>query len=210
MKTRDKIIHTARLLFNETGYGAATTAALAEACGIAEGNLWYHFKTKRDLLAAIAEEFDQHIEARLANPPDPDNPVTSYAAWLEALVVEQRKYRFLYRDSPHHDEPIELLDQKIPDWLQRAQDDIEWHLRALVGQGLLDWPADRLSDLATNATIILRYGLEYFTERGVPDGAVRKTLLQHLTLFEGQLDPGAASSIRAAIERIEEKVREAA
>lgn len=210
MKTRDKILLTARHLFNEAGYSAVTTAALAEACGIAEGNLWYHFKTKRDLLAAMAEEFSQHIDARMATPPNPDDPVASYASWLDGLMLEQRKYRFLYRDSPHHHERIELMERNLPIWLARAQENIELHLRALVAKKQLDWPEDRLGDLAANATIILRYGLEHFTELAEPRGAVRKTLLQHLTLFEHRLDPAALATLRQAAERIEERVKAAA
>ena len=44
--TRERIVDTALRLFNSQGYGAVTTAALAAQCGIAEGNLWYHFKTR--------------------------------------------------------------------------------------------------------------------------------------------------------------------
>ena len=66
MKTRDRIVETARALFNEQGYGAVSTAALAAACGMAEGNLWYHFKTRRALLDALGERFAARIEARLA------------------------------------------------------------------------------------------------------------------------------------------------
>ena len=65
MKTRDRIIATALRLFNEVGYGAVTTAALAEHLGMAEGNLWYHFKTKRALLDAIGLRYAVAIEARL-------------------------------------------------------------------------------------------------------------------------------------------------
>ncbi|WFL78403.1 TetR family transcriptional regulator [Altererythrobacter arenosus] len=210
MKTRDRIIATARNLFNELGYSAVTTAALAKACGIAEGNLWYHFKTKRDLLAAITEEIGEHIERRMAMPLDPDEPAQSYATWLEALMDEQREYRFLYRDSPHHDEHVEVMAANVPGWLQRSQDSIEQYLRAMVDCNLLDWPTDRLGDLAANATIVLRYGLEHFSERGEPEGAVRKTLLQHLTLFEHRLDSGAAETLRKAVERIERRVKKAA
>ena len=66
MKTRDRIVEAARDLFNLQGYGAITTATLAAHLGIAEGNLWYHFKTRRALLDAIAEQFSKAIEARLA------------------------------------------------------------------------------------------------------------------------------------------------
>ena len=78
---------------------------------------------------------------------------------------------------------------------------------ALVDADLLDWPRERLRDLAINATIILRYGLEHFLELGEPggegSGTVRRTLKRHLTLFEHRLAPQAAVAIHAAIERIE-------
>lgn len=210
MKTRDRIIATARNLYNELGYSAVTTAALADACGIAEGNLWYHFKTRRELLEAITAEFGKHIDHRMSMPINAEDPVGSYAAWLEALMVEQRKYRFLYRDSPHHHEYIEVMAVNVPRWLQGAQESIEQHLHALVHHKLLDWPSDRLCDLAANATIILRYGLEHFTERGEPVGSVRRTLLQHLTLFEHRLDSKAVAVLRQASERIEQRTKEAA
>ena len=210
MKTRDRIVSTARQRFNEVGYGAVTTAALAEACGISEGNLWYHFKTKRDLLAAIAEEFAEQIAGRLAMQPDPKDPVGSYCSLLEAMMRELREYRFLYRDQPHYGEHVEPIASRVSDWLIMSEDIIEAHLAELIEARLLDWPRSRLHDLAVNTTIIIRYGLEHQAELGEPEGAVRKTLLQHLTLFEDRLDQGAAKSMREAIERIDQDVREAA
>lgn len=210
MRTRDKIVLKARQVFNREGYGAVTTAALAQACGIAEGNLWYHFKTKRDLLSAIAEEFATRIEARLAHHPDPADPLGSYCDMLGMLMQELRDYRFLYRDQPHYGEHVEPIASRVAGWLVRTEDNIETHLAALVDAGLLEWKRERLRDLAVNATIIMRYGLEHYAELGQPQGAVRKTLLQQLTLFEGQLDGDAARRIRAEIERIGEEVRVAA
>ncbi len=210
MKTSDRIILTARLLFNETGYGAVTTAALAEACGIAEGNLWYHFKTKRDLLAAIAEQFSQRVTDRLAMRPDPSDPVGSYCRLIEAQILELRDFRFLYRDQPHYGEHVEPIASHVAEWLVKSEDCLELHLAALVDAGMLDWPKPRLHDLAVNTTIIMRYGLEHYAELGQPQGAVRKTLQQALTLSEDQLSADAAKAIRAAIERIDEKVRAAA
>lgn len=210
MKTRDRIVRTARHRFNDVGYGAVTTAALAEACGIAEGNLWYHFKTKRDLLTAIAEEFVGRIDARLAMRPDPADPVGSYCEMLDVLMSEFRDFRFIYRDQPHYGEHVDPIAERVAGWLRKTELSIEAHLAALIEASLLDWPAERLGDLATNATIILRYGLEHQAELGEPAGAVRKTLLQHLTLFEHGLEEGVAQVVRQAIEEIEKENRRAA
>jgi hypothetical protein len=87
-------------------------------------------------------------------------------------------------------------------------DQVEAYLDELVDAGLLDWPRARLRDLAINATIILRYGLEHYRELGEPigagAGAVRRTLRRHLTLFEHHLDPAAANRLHSAIEAMGE------
>ena len=205
MRTRDKIVEQARLLFNEQGYGAVTTAALAAHCGIAEGNLWYHFKTKRALLDALGERFASAIEPRLTLVPEGD-PLAAYARLLAALMAEFRDFRFLYRDQQSYGEHAGTIRERAPDWLERTYLQLEAHLAALVKAGLLDWPRERLRYLAVNATIVLRYGLEHTRELGAPtglgSGAVRRMLVQHLTLFEHQLTPEAAATLRRAAEAI--------
>ena len=51
-KTRDQILATSLILFNQRGFGAVTTAHIAEQAGILEGTLWYHFRAKKDILSA--------------------------------------------------------------------------------------------------------------------------------------------------------------
>jgi AcrR family transcriptional regulator len=206
VKTSDRIVETARDLFNEQGYGAVSTAALAAACGIAEGNLWYHFKTRRALLDAIGERFAVAIEARLAMRPASD-PVSDYAAMLAAMMGEFRDFRFLYRDQHSYGEHAEVVRRNVRDWLERTFAQLEIYLAALVEAGQLDWPRERLRDLAINATIILRYGLEHYREMGeaigTGTGLVQRTLHRHLTLFEHRLAPTAARRLHAAIAHIE-------
>lgn len=216
MKTKDRIVAEALTLFNERGYGNVSTAALAAQLGIAEGNLWYHYKTKRAVLDAIAARFATTIEARLQIVPQAaGDPVTGYGALLRALIREFRAFRFLYRDQPSYGEHVDVIAQAAPDWIARTYAQLEAHYAALVEAELLDWPRDRLRDLAVNATIILRYGLEHFRELGEPtaegSGAVKRTLLRHLTLFEERLETGAAARLRDAIDRIDaEALAEAA
>lgn len=206
MRTRDRIVVTAQGLFNEAGYGAVTTALLAERLGMAEGNLWYHFKTKRALLDAIGERFAASVTARLTLMPEGD-PVASYIRMLRAIMVEFRDFRFLYRDQPAYGDHATVIAENAADWTRQTFAQIEAHLAALVRAGLLNLPRERLADLAINATILLRFGLEHEREMGTPTasgtGAVRRTLLRHLTLFEHALAPAAAAELKAAIEAIE-------
>ena len=208
MKTRDRILAEALALFNDEGYAVVTTAALAAQCGIAEGNLWYHFKTKRALLDAIGERFAARVEERLALAPDGD-PVGAYSRLMAVLMVEVREFRFLYRDQYAFGELPAGVKDHAPRWLEQSFDQLASHLAAMVEAGLLAWPRAGLRDLAINATIVIRYGLEHFRELGVPtgegSGVVERILLRHLSLFEHALDPVAARSLREAIARIGEE-----
>ena len=206
MKTRDRIIATALNLFNEVGYGTVTTASLAEHLGMAEGNLWYHFKTKRTLLDAIGERYAVTFEARLGLLPQGD-PVEAYARLLAAIMAELRDYRFLYRDQPAYGDHAAVIADHVEDWIRRTYRQFEAHFAALVSAGALDLPAERLHDLAVNTSILLRYGLEHERELGLATasgtGAVRRTLLRHLSLFDHALAPQALAHLRSAIDRIE-------
>jgi len=54
-KTRDRILISSLVLFNQLGFSRVTTASIAKQTGILEGSLWYHFNTKKDIL-------DVHIQ----------------------------------------------------------------------------------------------------------------------------------------------------
>lgn len=202
--TRTRILVTARRLFNADGFGNVTTATLASAVGIAQGNLWYHFKSKRDLLEAISADFIAHIQERLRiGPVQGTDVVDAYIRWLEAFATELREYRFLYRDQADYGEHSDIVLAHLPDLYSDSQAQLKQFYASMIEQDLLDWPEERLDDLATNAIIIIRFGLEYLreTQQAVADGsgAVRQTFLQHLTLLEHRLKPEAATRIRAAL-----------
>ncbi len=207
MKTKDRILNEARRLFNEQGFGNVTTAALAQAVGIAEGNLWYHFNNKRALVEAITLDFIKSANGRLElRPVDDDKVIDEYAAFLEAFAREITEYSFLYRDQADYGEHSAALLEELPKLYGESQRQFREFFSVMVRTGLLDWPEKQLGDLAVNASIILRYGLEYFREIGEehPSTAetIRQIFAQHLTLFEHRLVPTAARRLRRAFSDI--------
>lgn len=205
--TRDRILSEALRLFNEQGYGNVTTAALAASVGIAEGNLWYHFNSKKALLEAIGEQFDGYINRRLELRPGTGpgaDVIDDYVAFVRAFGQELRDYRFLYRDQIDYTDNSEKMAEARPGWYRRNYQQLESYYAQMIAQGVLDWPRERLDDLVINATIIFRFSLEYFRETGQPveagSGAVTRALTQHLTLFEHRMAPEAAQRLRRALE----------
>ena len=51
--TRERLLHSARQLIEEGGYGAASVAAIAERAGVAAGTLYRHFESKQELFVEV-------------------------------------------------------------------------------------------------------------------------------------------------------------
>ncbi len=205
MKTKDRILETARELFNARRFGNVTTAELASECGIAEGNLWYHFKNKRALLEAIAEQFLVDVEDRLALlPSDPEIILQEYADMLFALISEIRQYRFLYRDQADYGEHTDNLLERLPGIYRDTQAQFQTFFHGMIKGEHLNLDPQRIPALATNSVLILRYHLEFLRESGqdsdIGSGAVRASVEQHLTLFEQALTQSARNTLQSALE----------
>jgi AcrR family transcriptional regulator len=61
MTRKETILHVATKLFSEKGYRNTTIAELAEHTGVAEGTIFYHFKTKEGLFLSILESIRQTL-----------------------------------------------------------------------------------------------------------------------------------------------------
>ena len=199
--TRERIVETARQLFNRLHYANVTTAMLAEAAGISEGNLWYHFRTKRDLLEAISEDFLAFNAERIAMRPDASDVLGSYVDYLGMLAREIRSYRFMYRDQVDYGAHSDALQERLPAIYAASRENFGAYFRAMKDAGLLDIGDEEIAELAVNSIIILRYTLEYLRESGQADtegsGAVIGGIRQHLTLFSHRL----TTSARLELER---------
>jgi hypothetical protein len=107
-------------------------------------------------------------------------------------------YRFLYRDQADYGGHSQIVLDNITGLYDNSRAQFKAFFTEMVRVGLLDWPEDRIDHLTVNAVIFIRFGLEYFreTQQAFDSGAVEQTFLQHLTLFEHQLDPAAAKRLR--------------
>ena len=55
------ILNAALVVFTEKGYSAATTSEIARIAGVAEGTIFRHFKTKKDILLATIIPLMQNL-----------------------------------------------------------------------------------------------------------------------------------------------------
>ena len=69
-QTRDRIVAAAARLFYDEGIRAASVDAIAEKAGVTKKTLYYHFRSKDELIAAYLESRDQPT-------------LSLYARWFE-------------------------------------------------------------------------------------------------------------------------------
>lgn len=93
--TRQKILETARQLFNEQGLYRVGVRDVARAAGISPGNLGYHFRTRDDLVSALVLELNG-LNARtvFAGLPDDFSLATLYLTACGAMR-NMLAYRFI-------------------------------------------------------------------------------------------------------------------
>lgn len=110
MKTRDRILDTARLLFNDEGLAQVSTNRIATELDISPGNLHYHFKRKEDLVSWLLRRFTETLrpfsDAHRSVEALDDLWVAMHLA-LEAVD----HYRFLLRD-------VDFLLREFPGLVQ--------------------------------------------------------------------------------------------
>jgi len=201
ISTKTHIKETARRLFNETSFGATTTAAIAVAVGKTEGNVWYHYKSKRDIFRALSEDFIERMEARKSlRPTYGGNIMNEYANMLHFFVDELRDFRFLYRDQADYGEHSEHLRKYLPKVYEETLHQCRIFFDAMIKEKILANEPVQIETLLQASIIAIRYHLEIWREMGKPNtpgsGATHEAFELHIKLFEHLLAPEAVEILR--------------
>lgn len=124
-----KIIQAAVETFSEKGYAASSTSEIAQKAGVAEGTIFRHYRTKKDLLLSIVAP----IMSKLIGPfmvrdfaKIIDAPYATYEDFLRAIL--RNRLVFARNNLP----VIKILMQEIP-----FQEDLKKQFKELVAKHIL-------------------------------------------------------------------------
>jgi AcrR family transcriptional regulator len=98
MSRKDTILRTATRLFAEKGFKETPMAELSSLSGVAEGTIFYHFKTKEDLLLQILATLKEKITSEFRDYRE------SRTAQLGMEMVEESISFYLYLAGKLEDE----------------------------------------------------------------------------------------------------------
>jgi len=106
-----KIIDAAIEVFSEKGFAGSSTSEIAQRAGVAEGTIFRHYKTKKDLLISIVSPLMINIMAPLLMKQFVkviNTPYESFDDFLRAIYTDRIK--FVRANLPL----IKILIQEIP------------------------------------------------------------------------------------------------
>jgi AcrR family transcriptional regulator len=81
---RERLIEAAKLAFYHHGFATTTLADVAAQAGVPLGNVYYYFRTKDDLLAAVLNAHLQELQARFAQWDQDPQPRHRLLSWLQS------------------------------------------------------------------------------------------------------------------------------
>jgi TetR/AcrR family transcriptional regulator, transcriptional repressor for nem operon len=93
---RDRLVAGAREAIHRQGAEATTLADIAEASGVGLGNVYYYFKSKHELVAAVIESYAQESRERLSRLEQQHRTPRARLKALVRLLVSQPDQVALY------------------------------------------------------------------------------------------------------------------
>ena len=203
-KTKDRILISSLVLFNERGFNNVTTASIAKRTGVLEGSLWYHFNTKKDILS-------NHIQLLEKVFISVNQQIKSKK--FETIINEFFKsyniiwdFRYILRDnfqkSFEDDDSISKSIKEINNFLDKWAENKILHS---YESGLIKINSKEIGNLSEIILVIGRYWLD-FSMKKYPDvniSSLRLKGLKHIvTVLSPYLNPQGIPTIENMLKQL--------
>ncbi|MCX2979492.1 TetR/AcrR family transcriptional regulator [Halieaceae bacterium IMCC14734] len=161
MKTRDRILHTSLILFNEEGEAGTTTVDIANELDISPGNLYYHFKGKDSILAELFGQYEQSLGEILAAPVAGQLSVEDNWYYLYVVFEEMYNYRFLYHNLNNLIERYPDFQKRFRRMMRMKADAVKAVWEALSQDAKVNASSAEVAALVDNMVLLLTYWLTF-------------------------------------------------
>lgn len=161
-----KILEAAIEIFSEKGYSATSTSEIAQRAGVAEGTIFRHYKTKKDLLLSIVGP----VVAKLAAPffirdfiKLLDTPYNRFEDFVKVIARDrlafmrknQKLLKVFIQEVPFHPELRQQVQQVFIDQVYVRVEKIIRHFQ--VNGQIIELPPWRV--VRTMVSVVVGMGL---------------------------------------------------
>src|ERR1700744_1707131 len=144
LSTRERILDIALELFTEQGYDKTSIRDIAERLGFTKAALYYHFKSKADILLELhlrLHALGEQLLGALEALPDGEARAQQWPRLLDELIPAVDDNRGLGLQHQRNQNALEALQHS--ERHHAANDDIEAQIRRLLSDAQLP-PATRV------------------------------------------------------------------
>jgi AcrR family transcriptional regulator len=189
MKTKDRILHKSLELFNELGEPNVTTLLISDELDISPGNLYYHFKSKSDILTNLFNWYEKEI-CTLLEVPDTLMDIEDQWFFLHLIFENIAKYRFLYQDVVHVLKHHENIQQRLNRIIAKKRKASLTILRSLKEQGNLKASDSEIDALCENIVLTATFWLNYaiVSQQALTEDVIARGVYQVISLVAPFLD----------------------
>lgn len=181
--TREQILDASLRLFSEKGFARTSVRDIAQAAGITDAAIYYHFASKRDLFEALLDErgFTAALESleRAEITAGPTEAIPAMALRALAFVYQNLDLMKVLMVEAMADDPVATEEYQI--LVERWKKANARILRFYVEQGLLR--TEDVDELAAQLVITILGALADFmmsSATAPADGAVPPALNRHV------------------------------
>ncbi|WP_375451040.1 TetR/AcrR family transcriptional regulator [uncultured Devosia sp.] len=192
--TKAQILDVALALFNEGGSGNVSTNQIAEAAGRSPGNLYYHFRSKEEIVRHLLDRLIARWAQIYALPGDRMPTMADLETMVAANFGALWDYRFIYRDLEGLRQRDPVFAKTYAQTRQAGFVNFRLLLLAFVGAGILQAPGSdtETEELAQLLWIVGDYWLAFVEAGGQP---VTQAQIDHgSALFRRVLKPYVRTS----------------
>ena len=139
--TKEKILTSARKLFNQHGYAQVTIRMIAQDLGMSSGNLNYHFRKKEDILGTLYTQMVEVFDARVEALPETVFSFPQIREDIRSSMERMLAYRFFWTDLHHVLRQHEAIRTHFQGALKRRKAGFLYLIQQLQGMDLMEAPA---------------------------------------------------------------------
>lgn len=185
VKTRDRILTTSLALFNSVGEPNVTTLLISDELDISPGNLYYHFKSKGDIVSELFQAYELELLDLLNVPEDIEIDLDQQTFFLHLLFEAVARYRFLYQDLVNVLSRYEVLQSRFRKLLAKKERAFRTICDSLRHQGVMKVSDQELNALCEQLTLTICYwisfdGLSHLNDRDSVDPGRGVFQMMHL------------------------------
>jgi len=178
--TRKHILETSLALFNELGEPKVTTNQIALEAEISPGNLYYHFRSKNDIVLELFKRFLLRFEPLLEVPEN--SSLEAEDLWFQLHLSFELKgnFRFFYRNLPDLKSRLPSLGKAFLGLLHMERMATLELIENLERQNKLRITTDDKYLLLDNLMLALTFWISYaeiFNANGLSSGSIQSNAI---------------------------------